>query len=368
MGFSFMKAKSLYIHIPFCEHICAYCDFTKLLTNDKFIDSYMPELYKEIDSYNIDKVNTLYIGGGTPTAIDDTHFEELLKKVSKYLDKDYEFTVEANVENLTKEKLLLMKKYGVNRVSIGVESSNDEILKKINRHHTFKDAIDVVYLAKSLGFTNINVDLIYGLQDQNIDEELNNFISLDVPHISIYSLSVSQGSMFYNLKVKPLNEEEDAKAFERIHEFMESHGYIHYEISNFAIPGHESRHNMVYWKDQEYYGCGLGASGYLNGVRYGNTPSLPIYLEGNYISYKETLTKEDEEIEYLMLGFRLKDGFKREDYKARFGVDFLENYQKNIKRFKLDEHMVISETEIKPKFSFMEKLDSLLLLLMYGND
>ena len=163
------KVKSLYIHIPFCSHICAYCDFTKLIYNEEFAKKYVDVLLTEISSYNLGKMETIYVGGGTPTSLNDFDFERILRHISPLLEKDGEFTIEANVENLTVDKLSLMKQYGVNRLSIGVESTNDKILKSINRHHSFKEAKEAVELAKKMGFDNINVDLIYGLPGQTLD-------------------------------------------------------------------------------------------------------------------------------------------------------------------------------------------------------
>lgn len=354
---------SLYIHIPFCNKICAYCDFTKLIKNEEFENKYIQELLKEIDSYKIKKVKTIYIGGGTPTALNDKNFEIILKKASGFKKADYEFTVEANVESLSLTKLNLMKKYGVNRLSIGIQSSNDSILKAINREHTFKDAKELIMVAKCLGFDNINVDLIYGLKNQDIEKELENFIALNANHISIYALSVSPGSIFFNEHYETLDNEKDATTYELIHKYMVKRGYIHYEISNFARKSYESRHNLTYWKDKEYYGVGLGASGYLNGIRYTNVTSLKEYLEGNYRKEEEKLSIKEEEFEYLMLAFRLKQGFLKEEYKKRFNADFTTKYHANIEKYHLDNYLVETKTRIKPTFKMMMLLDNILLKL-----
>lgn len=323
------KAKSIYIHIPFCEHICAYCDFTKLIYNERFAKDYVDVLLYEIDSYSPGKMDTIYIGGGTPTSLCDEDFERILKKVSILLNEGGEFSVEANVENLSKEKLLLMKKYGVNRLSIGVESTHDNILKEINRHHTFYDAINKVRLAKEMGFSRINVDLIYGLPNQKktlLVEDLKNLLSLDVGHISIYSLSVNPGSMFYNRGIKELDQDESREQYDLILETLREHGYKRYEISNFARKKEYSRHNLTYWRDLPYIGVGLGASGYIGNIRYTNTRSLSEYLKGNYITFKEEIDEKRHLEDYLMLNLRLEDGFKLKDFEETFGYSFKDKF------------------------------------------
>lgn len=360
-----MNNNSIYIHIPFCEHICEYCDFTKLLYNEEFVSSYMEALFFEIDSYKLTKTKTIYVGGGTPTSISDELFEKLLKKISQYLDSIYEFTVEANVENLTKEKLLIMKKYGVNRLSIGIESTDDEILKTINRHHTFEEAKEKVILAKSLGFNNINVDLIYGLPGQDkkiLIKDLNNLISLNTEHISIYSLSVSKGSNFYNKGIRPLDDEKDAEYFDLIVKILKDNGYNHYEVSNFAKPGYESRHNKVYWKALNYYGIGLGASGYIDNIRYKNTSSLKQYLSHNFIKEKEELSETDEINEYFMLNLRLLEGFEVGDFISRFNFDPRDRYKEQFTKLEKDGLLEIGD-RIIPTEKGIKLLDIILRLL-----
>mgnify|MGYP003298960676 CR=1 FL=1 len=196
---------SLYIHIPFCDHICSYCDFTKLFYNHEFSSKYLEALNKELSSYNIGKQKTIYVGGGTPTSLKDDEFDKLLSTLDKYFDSGCEFTLESNVENLTEQKLQIMESHHVNRLSIGIQSSNDKRLKEIGRHHSFKEAIQVVEMAKKHHFDSINVDLIYGFPNESIDElkkDLDNILKLDVDHISIYSLIVSPGTVFYNQKIK----------------------------------------------------------------------------------------------------------------------------------------------------------------------
>ena len=321
---------SLYIHIPFCEHICPYCDFTKLFYFSKFSKPYLEALFKEIDSYHLKKMETIYIGGGTPTSLSDDEFESLLKKVSNLLKNGGEFTCEANVENLTSQKLSLMARYGVNRLSIGIQSTHDERLSQIGRFQTFEKAREVIQNARDTGFKNINVDLMYGFPGQTLDEvkdDVNNILTLKTEHVSIYSLIVEPGTLFFIKNIHEQNSDESRQFYDTILSLMRDAGYERYEISNFSKPGYESRHNLVYWHNQEYYGVGLGASGYVNGVRYKNTPNLDKYLIGNYVSEKEIVDQKLLREYFLMTHLRLKEGFELEEYQDLFKEDFTQKYQ-----------------------------------------
>lgn len=361
------KPRSIYIHIPFCEHICSYCDFTKLFYNRKYEKPYLEALKKEIISAHIDKVKTIYIGGGTPTSLSDEGFEDLLRFTSQYLDTDFEFTVEANVENLTESKLDIMKKYGVNRLSIGVQSTCNALLKEIGRHHTFEDAQKIVFLAKSKGFNNINIDLIYGFKNETINDlkkDLKEFIKLDVDHISIYSLIVEKGSILYNKKYKEQEENESRKFYEYIVSFLRTNGYERYEISNFARNRKYSRHNLTYWHNEEYYGFGLGASGYVDGVRYENTKSLTNYLKGNHVSSKEMVGPKELEEYFLITNLRLEQGFLKNDFEKQFGISFENKYIYKIKNFALEKYFDLSTDRIKLTDEGLILMDFVLLKLL----
>ena len=361
------KPKSLYIHIPFCEHICSYCDFTKLFYNQKYELPYLEALEKEINSQVVNRVKTLYFGGGTPTSLSDEGFDRILSFASKYLDSDYEFTVEANVENLTEKKLDIMKKYGVNRLSIGVQSTCNALLKEIGRHHTFEEAQKIVFLAKSKGFRNINIDLIYGFKNETLNDlkhDLEEFIKLDIDHISIYSLIVEKGSILYNKKYAEQDEGESRKFYEFIVSYLREHGYERYEISNFARNQKYSQHNLTYWHNEEYYGCGLGASGYVGRVRYENTKSLPEYLKGNSISSSEKVDKKALEEYFLITNLRLQKGFLKEDYKKEFGNDFEAKYHGKIFNFDLQKYFDFSDKRVRLTDEGLIIMDFILLKLL----
>ena len=361
------KIGALYLHIPFCDHICSYCDFTKLFYFKKYEKPYLEALKKEIKSYNINKVNTLYIGGGTPTSLSDEGFEDILSFASKYLANDYEFTVEANAENLTDAKLHLMKKYGVNRLSIGVESTSNKTLKEIGRHHTWLDAKEAISDAKKLGFDNINIDLIYGFKGESLEQlkkDLENFIKLDIDHISIYSLIIEQGSILFAKGEKEQNEEDSRKYYETILNYLRKHGYERYEVSNFARNKKYSKHNLVYWHNKEYFGCGLGASGYVNGFRYTNTKNLDEYIKCNYVANKEKVTKKTLLTYYLLTNLRLESGFSREEFKETFGKDFYEMFKDKIIKFSLEKYFNISEDKISLNDEGILLMDFILLKLL----
>lgn len=359
--------KALYIHIPFCEHICKYCDFTKLFYFSKFEKPYLEALKKEIATKVTNKISTLYFGGGTPTALTDEGFEDILKFASKYLESDYEFTVEANVENLTESKLDIMKRCGVNRLSIGVQSTCNKLLKEIGRYHTFEDAQKIIKLAKSKGFSNINIDLIYGFQNESLNDlkkDLEEFIKIDIDHISIYSLIVEKGSMFFNKKYPTQNEEDSREYYEYIVKFLRQNGYERYEISNFARNQKYSRHNLTYWHNEEYYGCGLGASGYVGGVRYENTKSLTEYIKGNYISSSEKIGQNELEEYYLITNLRLEEGFLNSDYKEKFGIDFEQKFASKIKQFNLEKYFNNNSARIKLSDEGLIMMDFVILKLI----
>ena len=344
------KSNSLYIHIPFCAHICKYCDFTKLFYNEKFAIPYLEALFKEIDSYKIDKVDTIYIGGGTPTSLTDEDFESLLCKVKPFLAENGEFTVEANVENLSKAKLDIMERFGVTRLSIGVQSTSNKRLKEIGRSHTYEEAVNIVNEAKKHHFDSINVDLIYGFEGQtlkDLENDLQNILTLDTDHISIYSLIVSPGTVFHNMKYKEQSQEESRQFYDLILSTLRKNGYKRYEISNFARNEKYSQHNLTYWHDNEYIGIGLGASGYYKGVRYENTRNLDKYLAGEFVDSRESILKEQDITYYLLTNFRLEDGFLRKDFENRFGVDFVTKFSPKIDRFVDSKDLIVTDERVK---------------------
>ena len=333
------KPTSAYVHIPFCTQICYYCDFSKVFIKNQPVDSYLEHLIEEYDSYDIKKLRTLYIGGGTPTALSAPQLAFLLEKLTDKLDLSYleELTIEANPGDLDQEKIAVLKASPVNRVSLGVQTFNDRMLKQIGRSHLEKDIYENIANLKKAGFDNISIDLIYALPKQTMEDVKTNVskaIALDIPHMSLYSLILENHTVFMNRmrrgKLSLPKEDLEAEMFEYIIAELEKAGFEHYEISNFSKPGFESRHNLMYWDNAEYYGIGAGASGYVYGVRYKNHGPIRHYLQaveaGNARVQEEVLTLKEKMEEEMFLGLRKKSGVSKKRFEEKFGVSFEDQY------------------------------------------
>ena len=329
------KPTSAYVHIPFCTQICYYCDFSKVFIKNQPVDSYLEHLLEEFRSYDIQKLRTLYIGGGTPTALSASQLEVLLKGLTKNLDLSAleELTIEANPGDLDADKIAVLKNSAVNRVSLGVQTFDDKMLKKIGRSHLEKDIYENIDRLKLAGFNNISIDLIYALPGQTMEQVKENVakaIGLEIPHMSLYSLILENHTVFMNRMRRgklPLPKEElEAEMFEYIIAELERAGFEHYEISNFSKHGFESRHNLMYWDNAEYYGIGAGASGYVNGVRYKNHGPIRHYLsaveEGNARITEEHLSQKEQMEEEMFLGLRKKSGVSMARFEEKFGRSF----------------------------------------------
>ncbi|TPE39853.1 oxygen-independent coproporphyrinogen III oxidase [Streptococcus shenyangsis] len=333
------KPTSAYVHIPFCTQICYYCDFSKVFIKNQPVDSYLEHLLEEFQSYDIQRLRTLYIGGGTPTALSASQLEVLLKGLTENLDLSVleELTIEANPGDLDADKIAVLKNSAVNRVSLGVQTFDNKMLKKIGRSHLEKDIYENIDRLKLAGFDNISIDLIYALPGQTMEQVKENVakaIGLDIPHMSLYSLILENHTVFMNRMRRgklPLPKEElEAEMFEYIIAELERAGFEHYEISNFSKIGFESRHNLMYWDNAEYYGIGAGASGYVNGVRYKNHGPIRHYLsaveEGNARITEEHLSQKEQMEEEMFLGLRKKSGVSMARFEEKFGRSFDELY------------------------------------------
>ena len=333
------KPTSAYVHIPFCTQICYYCDFSKVFIKNQPVDSYLEHLLEEFKSYDIQRLRTLYIGGGTPTALSASQLEVLLKGLTENLDLSVleELTIEANPGDLDADKIAVLKNSAVNRVSLGVQTFDNKMLKKIGRSHLEKDIYENIDRLKLAGFDNISIDLIYALPGQTMEQVKENVakaIGLDIPHMSLYSLILENHTVFMNRMRRgklPLPKEElEAEMFEYIIAELERAGFEHYEISNFSKSGFESRHNLMYWDNAEYYGIGAGASGYVNGIRYKNHGPIRHYLsaveEGNARITEEHLSQKEQMEEEMFLGLRKKSGVSMVRFEEKFGRSFDELY------------------------------------------
>lgn len=360
-----MKPRSLYIHIPFCDHICAYCDFPKVFSSYFDRSLYLDRLLKEIDSFHIEKdsLDTIYIGGGTPSSLTPKETEKLLSGLSG-LGKIREFSIECNPESLTEEKLFLYRKYGINRISLGVESSKEDVLKRMGRKHTIQDVLRAVENIQKVGIENFSLDFIYGYPGTTKMDSLEDVsfaLSLSPKHLSFYSLQIEDNTLLKN-KGTFVDDDELADCYQSILDKLEANGYLRYEISNFAIPGYESRHNITYWRDWEYYGCGMGASGFVDNIRYRNTLSITDYLQGKNTREEEKVSMADRKVEYLMLNLRLREGFSLKEYESLFQEDFLQSHEKALRRIEGTYQVEEGRFFLKRDSFFI--MDSLLLELI----
>ncbi len=314
--------KSMYIHIPFCRNICSYCDFCKIFYNENTVNKYLKKLKEEIiNNYKKDELETIYIGGGTPSSLNIYQLKELFSIIKDFnLSKNLEFTMEFNIEDVTEEKLKLIKSYGINRISVGIETINDKYFKLLNRKNNEIDIMNKIRLCKRY-FSNISVDLMYGFNGETIDDldkDLNLIKKLDVDHVSIYSLILEKNTKLYIDEYHPIDEELENKMYYHIIDVLENMGYDHYEISNFSRDGKASKHNLNYWNNEEYYGFGLGASGYVDSSRYTNTRSITKYLKGDTILYREYIDTKTKMEEELICGLRKMEGISKSKFKLKF--------------------------------------------------
>lgn len=357
--------RGIYIHIPFCKQKCYYCDFVSFANKEELIERYINALKKEI-KYKLkskDKIDTIYIGGGTPSVIDSKYIVEILEEIYSIVgfDETREVTIEINPGTSDKEKIEAYKTVGINRISLGLQTTNDKLLKNIGRIHTYKQFEEAYNLVKQEGFTNINVDLMLALPNQTLEDlkiSLNKIINLNPTHISVYSLILEEGTKLEDLinrKVLELPSEDiERQMYWKTKHLLEENGYIHYEISNFAKENYKSKHNSNCWKQQEYYGFGLASHSYINNVRYSNIEDLSQYIkdieneEYNKIKQvNEIQTKISKAKEYMMLSLRTIDGVKIKEYKAKFQENPLYIYRREIEKLTQNELLEIDGDHIK---------------------
>lgn len=371
-----MESKAgIYIHIPFCVRKCNYCAFLSAPTDAEGIEKYVDALLDEIDGckVNFTSVDSIYLGGGTPSLLSIEQIEKILNALYENfsIDADVEITLEANPGTLGEtdaevfNKLSAYKKLGINRLSMGVQSMNDEVLKYLGRIHNAEDVRRDFHLARKAGFDNINLDLILSVPFTENPMELEikdteELIKLAPEHISCYSLQIEEGTPFGKMHadgtLQELPDELDREIYHKVSEILKSHGYDHYEISNFAKPGFESRHNSKYWNMTDYIGLGLGASGFVNGVRYKNTENMQEYLTGNYIAEEYKNTEYDNISEAVFTGLRRKSGIKYreiftdasdEENAERAFWDYYKEAHSEAESFVQTGHLIIDEKGIR---------------------
>lgn len=346
------KEKGLYIHVPFCRAKCYYCDFNSYSGKEDLIDRYFSCMEQEIRLYsgilNEYEIGTVFIGGGTPSLMDGEYIGRVLESCRKHFNilPQAEISIESNPGTLTCEKLDKYLSYGINRLSIGLQAWQDPILKKLGRIHNLDQFVENYENARKAGFTNINIDLIFGLPEQEMKdwtETLENVVKLGPEHISCYSLKIEEGTVFGDLKdkgkIKQLEDELDREMYYKAIKLLTCNGYIHYEISNFAKEGFQCKHNLVYWNANEYLGIGAGAHSYLKGMRFNNLAGIENYISsvsnGDLpVEDQQPISEEESMSEYMILGLRLTSGVSDSSFRRRFGISMFDRFGGNIDKVK----------------------------------
>ncbi|MBE6530959.1 MAG: radical SAM family heme chaperone HemW [Ruminococcaceae bacterium] len=350
-----MKKLGLYIHLPFCVQKCLYCDFCSFAGSDReLMRAYVSRLCRDIGEWSArcaeHSVDTVYFGGGTPTLLPISEFERLMGAINRYfkLDKDCEISSECNPATADREYLGALRKMGVNRLSIGLQSANENELRAIGRIHSYADFVDTYNSARSAGFDNISADLMYGIPEQSIksfERTLDEVISLEPEHISAYGLKIEEGTPFGRMRDSLIlpNEDSEYDMYMLCSECLEGAGYNKYEISNFAHKGYASRHNIKYWMGEEYLGFGVSAHSYFGECRFANSRDIDAYIRGADIcSENRHISPPEKLTEYVMLRMRLTCGVDHGDFKARFDEDFEALYSKKLDGY-VKQGFVISE-------------------------
>jgi len=355
----------VYIHIPFCKNICNYCDFCKVYYKTGYVSRYLDSLELEIKSrYKGEMVDTIYVGGGTPSSLSLLELRRLFDiiKIFKLKDK-YEFTIECNIESIDEDKLKLFKENSVNRISFGVESFDKDILKILGRYHDEEMVFNNIELSKKY-FNNINIDLIYGVNNdiEIVKKDIDKFLKLDISHVSCYSLILEENTKLYIDRHEYIDEDIDYKMFKYINDTLVNNGYKHYEISNYAKDGMMSIHNKNYWLNGDYYGFGLGSVSYLDGYRISNTKNMNKYLDNDYVMNSEyediNIRKEND----LILGLRLINGVNYKIFNKKYNDDLL---NRDIIKKLIDENkLVIDNDNIKCNYDYIYLLNEILMEIM----
>lgn len=354
----------LYVHIPFCKKKCDYCDFASFAEKENLINDYIESLLKEINFKRVKnkKIKTIYLGGGTPSYIEEEYIQEILQTIKEnfIVEKNAEITIEVNPGTVTLKKLQTYKALGINRLSIGLQAAQNAILKEIGRIHTYEEFLKTYQDARKI-FDNINVDLMLALPTQTIkdlQESLEKIVKLNPEHISVYSLILEEGTILYNKeasgKLKLPSEKTERQMYWNTKKYLEKNNYIHYEISNFARAGYESKHNVDCWNQKEYLGVGLGASSYINKKRFSNITNLNKYIENiqnNEFKKNIILEEEQDEIsqmnEFILLGLRKIDGISKTEFYDKFKVDVYEKFGEKFKKLEKLNLITCDNTKIK---------------------
>lgn len=357
-----MREIGIYIHIPFCVKKCNYCDFKsyegKILMAPQYIQALKEEIRQRAKKLKEVKVSTIYIGGGTPSYLKPEQILEVMECIKenfKFVEEVPEITIEVNPGSIIREKLVVYKKAGINRLSIGLQTTDNDVLMNIGRIHRYASFLETYQLAREIGFSNINVDLMIGLPGQTmemVEETLEQVLKLNPEHISLYSLILEEGTKLYRAYQKKRlrnlpSEEEERKMYWYAKAELEHQGYKHYEISNFAKPGYKSKHNVDCWKQKEYIGFGSAAHSYLNGVRSSNSEEIEEYIANNKVIIHEKQTRDEQMKEYMMLGLRMLEGVSISEFKNKFVDNPIYIFREELDKLDEEELLEIDGNSIK---------------------
>lgn len=357
--------KSLYVHIPFCRQFCPYCDFPKLLLASGFQDKYTDALLKEDERYLHDHFETIFLGGGTPSCLSLQNLTKLVQTLLKRHGTPLEMTIECNPEDVNPSFVKTVQALGFNRISLGLQTTDDKALKALGRNHTYADCKKAVQLFQQAGITNVSVDFIYGLPHQTMDDiqkDLEAVKEMELPHCSFYALQIEPHTKYFYQHVQTPSPDLLADFYQVIVKNLEKMGLFRYEVSNFARPGYESKHNLCYWHSDDYAAIGIGATSFVNGVREVRTQNLTDYFSGKYLVSQKVEDLRNQEFDFIMLNLRLKTGFSLREYTARFHKDFLKGY--GDKLVKLKDFLDIDQERVRVKPKYIYTLDEILVELL----
>lgn len=332
------KVSALYVHIPFCKNICYYCDFCKIYYKEDIVDRYLTQLNKELEKLPYGSLETIYIGGGTPSCLTIKQLNILLSSLSRFVGKNtIEYSIETNPEQMCEDKIKLFKKYGLSRISIGVQTFDEQLLKSIGRFHTRKNVADYVELLKEYEFDNISFDMMYGLPGQTIsslEEDLELLRYFDTKHVSYYSLILEDNTIFSKKNIDPIDDELELQFFEKIKKTLTDIGFINYEVSNYSKKGYQSKHNLKYWNYEDYYGVGSGAVGKNGSIFSTTSKNVFSFADGEVKVSIDKKSSSDLQFEHLMMSLRKVNGIDIIKYNKLYNVDLLDKYSSVFEKHK----------------------------------
>lgn len=361
--------RHLYVHVPFCQEICAYCDFFRVKCHDGLIEKWLVGLEAELQQYqnHYPYIDTIYLGGGTPSSLSHRQLHRLLQLVQPFADQVTEYSFEANPESLSEDKMQLLVQYGINRISLGVQTLDDAILQRIHRQHTKADVLHVIEQLHRHGIHNITIDMMYGLPNQSMElwqHDIKEITSWPIHHVSMYSLTIEEHSEFGRENLPLIDNEIEGEMYEAGVAILEANGFHQYEVASFAKNGCVSKHNLGYWKVEDYLGVGCGAHGCLGNVRYENTENIHAYLQGDFMEKQEVISFKDRVFEMVMLGLRMKQGIDLKLFHSRFHVELTRIYPSQIKENIAKGMLEIEDGYLRTTQMGLQFLHSLLLDFM----